>query len=91
MPKVFDILRVTLAASTWTNIVVPVQCSRVVIENADTGNTMRVRLEEGGSEKVIAAGLELDINTYGSGGIAPGVLCQVFAAGTGPAVVTFTR
>ena len=92
MPKSFDIKRFPLAASTWTDIIVQIPCSRIVIENNDTGTTMKFRVEEGGFEKTIAAGLELDINTYGSGCFAPGqVIGQVWATGTGPAIVTYTR
>lgn len=80
-----------------TPVVVPIECSQVVIENGDAANAQAVRTDpnDGGTEKTLPASLELTIRT-GNAGCAvfqPGeVVCRVApAAGNGPIIVSFIR
>lgn len=94
MAKYFDVRRFSTPTGTWTPLTIPIACSRVVIENEDTVNACKFRVDKDDSatEKTIPAGMELNINAQAccfSPGDVVGYLNP--AAGAGPACVSFTR
>lgn len=92
MARYFDLLRFALTQNNWTPITVPIPCHRIVIENTDLSNSIFFRVEEGGAEKEIPAGQELDIDskeaTWNPGDIIGA--CRPSAA-SATACVSYTR
>lgn len=90
--KYFELSSFTLNTETWVPIIVAIPCHRVVIENTDQVNPIYFRTAEGGAQKTILQGSELDINaetiTFNPGDIIGECLAS---AGTGPVVASFTR
>lgn len=98
MPQYFKIKRFVLGNS-WANavpLVVPMDCSRIVIECEDATNAMAIRTDplDSDTEKGIPAGMEFEIRSYTQTPpfVAGAVVAyMIAAAGVGPAVVSFTR
>jgi len=98
MPQYFQIKRFALGTS-WgapTALVVPMDCSRIVIECEDLVNAMAIRTDpaDDTTTKNVPAGMEFEIRSYTQ--TAPfeagkTVCWMVAIAGAGPAVVSFTR
>jgi len=97
MPQYFQIKRFALG-TTWpgTPLVVPMDCSRIVIECEDLVNAMAIRTDPASDEttKNIPPGMEFEIRSYTQTPpfVAGTVVAYMMAiAGVGPAVVSFTR
>lgn len=92
-----DITQPIVAGEPGVRIVPPQDCSRIVIENGDTVNSIKVQTDpsDAATQKTIPAGLELDINAKSSGdpiypaGKTVGYLVK--GSGTGPVTLTFAR
>lgn len=106
MPDVsnyFQIRRIVAPASPDGNtfggvaVVTSMDCSRVVIENTDAAIDINVRSNpaDGGTQKTLPKGLELDINVRANSGVpfpAGTVVCWLAGVSGAPvACVTFTR
>lgn len=94
MEQVFAIRAFNLNTVTWTPITVPITCSRVVIENPSSTNTIAIRTDpaEGNPSKTIPVSAELNLTSSVEAFAAGTTICWARAsAGSGPAVVTYTR
>lgn len=92
--KYFAIRRVATSSSIFTNIVAPIACSQVVIENGDSTNAQAVRSDASDSEteKAIPASLELTLRASAQCWNQADVVCAVKSvSGSGPVIVTFLR
>lgn len=97
MPS-FSIQRVTLDTVTWTPITAPFNCTQCSIENGDPTNNIKIRTSSGDSatERVLTPSAQQVISAATGSFATPwtvnDVICYVqAAAGTGPAIVDFTR
>lgn len=98
MAQSFRIKRFPLTTS-WASavpLVVPMDCSRIVIECEDLVNGLQIRsdVNDPDSEKGIPAGMEFEIRSYTQTAqfVVGATVCYMIAvAGAGPAVVSFTR
>jgi hypothetical protein len=90
-----DISQPIVPGEPGVRLIVPQDCSRIVIENGDQTNdiTFKTLLTEG--SKTIPKGLELDINAKTSGDpafVAGEVVGWIVkGSGTGPVTITYTR
>ncbi len=92
--KYVAIRRVTTSTTNWVDIVCPIDCSQVVIENVDSTNAQAVRTDkvDGTTEKTLPATLELTLRASMQCWSKDDVVCSVLAtSGSGPVVVSFIR
>lgn len=92
MAATFYIRRFPLTTSSWTGITLPVDCSRVVLENGDGTNSVKIRTnpDDSGTEKTLPAGNELDLWSSRAPFVAGTILCYAQASsGAGPLIVSY--
>lgn len=96
MAQPFVIKNFTAPTGVWTPITVPIDCSKIVIENGSSANACVVRTDPNDSDtaKTLPASLELTIESNSP--IAPFLanttICWANpASGSGPLVVSYTR
>ena len=93
MAQVFAILRFVLSTG-YIPITVPIECSRIVIENenASVAAQFRTTLGDVNTEKGIGPGQELTLQSITSAFQAGSIVGYMAASsGAGPAVVSYTR
>lgn len=92
-----DITQPIAPGTPGVAIVPPQDCSRIVIENGDQANSIKIQTDpaDTASLKTVPGGIELDINAKSSGDaifLAGQVVAYIVkGAGTGPVTLTFTR
>lgn len=94
MASGFEIRRFSLVANAWVPITVPMDCSKIVLQNEDASNGQAVRTnkDDPSTEKTIPAGIELTVQSIATAFTAGSVICWIKAsAGSGPMVVSYTR
>jgi hypothetical protein len=100
--KYFAIRRVAVAATgpdgkPGTPIVVPIDCTQIVIENTDAANDMTVYTDpdDGTTTKTLPKSLELTLRATSSGDcvfLRGDTICRIApSSGSGPVCVTFLR
>lgn len=59
MPAPFEIRRVTIDSSSWTPLIAPFNCSRVMLRTADLSNDVKIRTTDtdANTEETIPAGV----------------------------------
>lgn len=65
MAKYFDLRAFAAPQNQWVDITVSIACHRIVVENRDLTTSCFIRIVEGGPEKEIPPGQELDIDCAG--------------------------
>lgn len=94
MPSYFNIRRLPLSTTGWTDVIPPASCSVVKILNADEANVQLVRSDKGDSmtEMWLLPSATLVIDSPAET-FEPGrVVCSVKAqSGAGPVIAQFIR
>lgn len=96
MPRYFNVRRINLTTTDWTDVMVPEDCSQIYILNEDDANSLDLRSDKGNSETQMtllpSATLKIQSGSYECPFVAGAVVCSLRATvGAGPIVVQFIR